>query len=253
MIPALIVIIFIIFIALIRGLADSPELESRTYLRVPFRDKDKAKRRGAKWDPHAQQWFVPWNRDPGNFEEWIPKPLSAPKLTVELVPSTCWFSNVRSNVSVEDWRRLQQMTFRQAGDRCEICEGRGTRWPLECHEVWRYNDDTRAQVLERLIALCPWCHSVKHMGRSMIYGKEDTAFWHLSKVNRWSLEETKIYLKNQFQICEKRSAHSWKLDIRWLERHGIQVSQTDRNASTSSLVTPLNRQVPTQAKATQTE
>jgi hypothetical protein len=77
------------------------------------------------------------------------------RLTVELVPSTCWYTNVRSNVSKAVWDRLRRRVAAEAGKRCEICGGRGRRWPVECHEVWHYDDATKVQRLERLVALCP--------------------------------------------------------------------------------------------------
>lgn len=36
--------------------------------------------------------------------------------------------------------------------------------PVECHEVWDYDDDRKIQRLERRVALCPACHEVKHAG-----------------------------------------------------------------------------------------
>jgi len=57
------------------------------------------------------------------------------RLTVELVPSTCWYTNVRSNVSKAVWDRLRRRVATDAGKSCEICGGRGGRWPVECHEV----------------------------------------------------------------------------------------------------------------------
>ncbi|MEG5910519.1 hypothetical protein [Enterobacter mori] len=63
-----------------------------------------------------------------------------PRLTIELVPRTCWFDNVRSAVSSTDWKRLRQQTSRTAGWKCQICGGKGPRWPVECHEIWHYDD-----------------------------------------------------------------------------------------------------------------
>jgi len=94
-----------------------------------------------------------------------------PRLTIELVPRTCWFDNVRSAVSSTDWKRLRQQTARTAGWKCQICGGKGPRWPVECHEIWHYDDDRQCQTLTGLIALCPSCHEVKHMGFSGLRGK----------------------------------------------------------------------------------
>ena len=59
-----------------------------------------------------------------------------PRLTIDLVPATCRFSDVRSEVSEADWERLKRITFAQANCRCQVCGGRGRRWPVECHELW---------------------------------------------------------------------------------------------------------------------
>ena len=57
---------------------------------------------------------------------------TSPRLTIELVPSTCWFSNVRSNISKQDWDRLRKETYKKANYRCEICGGVGRNHPVEC-------------------------------------------------------------------------------------------------------------------------
>jgi hypothetical protein len=93
------------------------------------------------------------------------------RLTVELVPSTCWYTNVRSNVSKAVCDRLRRRVAAQTGNRCEICGGRGRRWPVECHEVWHYDDEVKVQRLERLAALCPACHEVKHAGLASKRGR----------------------------------------------------------------------------------
>lgn len=106
-----------------------------------------------------------------------------PRLTIELVPRTCWFDNVRSAVSSSDWKRLRQQTARTAGWKCQVCGGKGPRWPVECHEIWHYDDDRQYQTLTGLIALCPSCHEVKHIGFSELRGKKDEAVAHLALVN----------------------------------------------------------------------
>src|SRR5688500_8134041 len=46
-------------------------------------------------------------------------------LTVELVPRTCWFSNLRSELSQDEWDRLRRSVYERAGNRCEVCGGKG--------------------------------------------------------------------------------------------------------------------------------
>jgi hypothetical protein len=154
-------------------------------------------------------------------------------LTVELVPSTCWFSNVRSEVSKEDWDRLRTATYKKAGYRCEICGGRGRRWPVEAHEIWHYDDATHTQTLLGLQSLCPDCHQVKHIGLSEARGRRDEALRHLARVNGWSIEDAEMYVEVQFEVWSRRSQHRWKLDISWLEQFGIDVSRHARRETES--------------------
>lgn len=135
------------------------------------------------------------------------------RLTVELVPRTCWYSNVRSEVSRADWEICKQYVRERSGDKCEICGGQGRRWPVECHEIWDYNDQSHVQRLVDLIALCPACHEVKHFGRTEVVGRGRQAFEHLQKVNGWTHSETVDYLQNVNTIWEQRSRHEWTLDI----------------------------------------
>ncbi|HCI6648183.1 TPA: hypothetical protein NPP36_003317 [Klebsiella variicola subsp. variicola] len=146
-----------------------------------------------------------------------------PRLTIELVPRTCWFDNVRSAVSSSEWKRLRQQTARTAGWKCQICGGKGPRWPVECHEIWHYDDDRQCQTLTGLIALCPSCHEVKHMGFSGLRGKKDEAVAHLALVNGWSLLGAFDYVDEAFDVWRERSRHAWQLDISWLETQGIKL------------------------------
>jgi len=44
----------------------------RTYLAVPYKEKDEAKALGAKWDKDAQSWFVPAGTDLAPLAAWLP-------------------------------------------------------------------------------------------------------------------------------------------------------------------------------------
>jgi len=43
------------------------------------------------------------------------------------------------------WDRLRRQVAAEAGERCEIFGGRGRRWPVECHEVWDYDEEHNVQ------------------------------------------------------------------------------------------------------------
>lgn len=146
----------------------------------------------------------------------------SPKLTIELVPQTAWYTNVRSNVSKSEWNRLRKKVYAQAGHRCEICSGKGDKWPVECHEIWEYDDDYHVQRLDRLIALCPACHKVKHMGRTEVVCSSDEVKQireHLANVNGWTYEEAMGYINKCFFIWKLRSQYQWKLDIDALKQY----------------------------------
>jgi len=44
--------------------------DSKTYLNVPFAQKDAAKALGARWDTASKKWFVPADKDITLFAQW---------------------------------------------------------------------------------------------------------------------------------------------------------------------------------------
>jgi hypothetical protein len=97
---------------------DSPSrAHERAWLDVPFGEKDRAKACGARWDPEARRWYASRTGIPA-LARWaalppLPDPLPGEDRTfgsglfVDLVPSTCWFTNVRTCVVPRDWQRLR--------------------------------------------------------------------------------------------------------------------------------------------------
>lgn len=143
------------------------------------------------------------------------------RLEVELVPATAWGSNLRSVLSASEWKRCQQYVYARSGRRCEVCGGVGPRWPVECHEIWSYDDDARTQTLDGLVALCPPCHRVKHAGFAASQGLLHEVLIHLCEVNGWSLEHAELYLEAVLEVHSRRSVHGWHLDCRWLGTIGL--------------------------------
>jgi hypothetical protein len=107
------------------------------------------------------------------------------RLTIELVPETAWFRNLRSEISGEAWDKIRKDCYKNAGYVCEICGGVGQRHPVECHEIWEYDDGDKRQILRGVIALCPSCHEVKHIGLTQMRGGLDRAVSHMAEVNGW--------------------------------------------------------------------
>lgn len=140
-------------------------------------------------------------------------------LTIELVPSTCWYSNLRSELTRAQWDKLRRASYKKAGHLCEICGGKGPKWPVECHEIWDFNDAGKIQTLRGLISLCPRCHEVKHIGLAGKRGRSREASSQLAKVNNWSKAQAQDYINESFEIWSERSNHEWTLDISWVEEH----------------------------------
>jgi 5-methylcytosine-specific restriction endonuclease McrA len=159
-----------------------------------------------------------------------------PPLTIELVPLTCWQTNVRSAVPPKVWDQLRRRVYADASNRCEVCGGRGSRPALHCHEVWEYDDERHVQRLARMVALCPPCHAVKHIARSMGFGYGSNALEQLAKVNHWTREQARSYAMAAFEQWRERSTHEWALDLDGLRTYGIDPatvqtpSATDRAA-----------------------
>jgi hypothetical protein len=57
----------------------------------------------------------------------------------------------------------------------------------------------------------------KHIGLAQIKGNYGKALAHLSKVNGITLDEAEKYVRESFDIWEKRSQNNWELDIKILE------------------------------------
>jgi hypothetical protein len=150
----------------------------------------------------------------------VPPVLKSPKLPIELVPESCWFSNVRTLISLSRWQTLQNFYFAKTARRCAICAGRGPVWPVELHEVWSYAEDpTPVQRLVRFEPLCPACHQVKHIGLAFINQQGPEAVKHLGFVNRWDEERCFAYIKSSFAEWERRSKLKWTHDLAVLYKH----------------------------------
>ena len=51
--------------------------------------------------------------------------MTKPKLTIELVPSTSFYTNVRSILPKSEWDRLRKDSYKKAKFKCQICKESG--------------------------------------------------------------------------------------------------------------------------------
>lgn len=138
-------------------------------------------------------------------------------LLPELVPESAWNTNLRSMLSSQEWDRVRKDIYLKASYKCEVCGGKGVKWPVECHEVWEYDEAKGVQKLVRLIALCPACHEVKHIGLAEMKGHLDNALKHMCKVNGIKRPEADRIVSQAFEDWNRRSHKDWKPDISLLK------------------------------------
>jgi hypothetical protein len=193
----------------------APPRTGRAWLDLPYNDKDHAKALGARWDGAARRWYTPRPGLPA-LARWAPRPelpdvvpgedrSFGAGLFVDLIPSTSWFTNVRSAVSPCDWDRLRRMVYRRAGNRCEAC-GSHPDHPaglvIEANERFTYDTRAGAQTLRRLICLCTACHGTTHFGFTSLGGEAESeaALGHLQFVTGMNRAHTERHVRDAFAL-----------------------------------------------------
>lgn len=144
-----------------------------------------------------------------------PNALRNLRLTIELVPETSWYANVRDILPRAQWDRLRREVYRACGYRCSIC---GAGGKLHCHEVWAYDDARHIQTLRGFLALCASCHHIKHLGFAGILagrGELDYArlVEHFCRVNRCERDVFECARAAAFAQWQERSRYEWQIDF----------------------------------------
>lgn len=147
----------------------------------------------------------------------------SPILTIELVPRSLHGRNLHNGQYITEsaWRKLCKQVYVKAGYCCEICGGKGNRHPVECHEVWDYDLTAFKQRLIGFIALCPFCHMVKHIGLSGRNNKMGLAITHLAKVNVWNNRQAVQYKDLHLRLVAYYDKVDWALDLAYLDQNSI--------------------------------
>lgn len=212
---------------------------ARTWLDVPFAQNDEAKAAGAAWHAPSRRWHAPHGMTPA-LRAWTARPdlpstlpgedreFGGRHLYVDMIPRSCWFTNVRSCVDAVDWDRIRRMVYTRAKNKCELCAHRPDRKAgeyLEAHERWDYLESTGTQVLRRLIALCSPCHTATHFGLAQKRGLEAQARFQLESVNGWSAQDVALHIEGTVEVWYARDQRAWHLDITMLTGAGVSVSR----------------------------
>ncbi len=142
------------------------------------------------------------------------------KLTAELVPSSTWYRNLRTAVPRGTWDVIRRSIYRAHDYRCGIC---GAKTRLNCHEVWAYDDESQVQRLSGFVALCDWCHHVKHLVHAAGLTSEgkinyERVIAHLMRVNGCDRETFEEHRERALEAYRRRSAEEWRVDFGAYER-----------------------------------
>jgi hypothetical protein len=149
------------------------------------------------------------------------------RLTTELVPRGSWYDNMRSVLPKTEWDKLRKSVYAEYDHRCGIC---GAEARLNCHEIWEYDDQQHIQTLRGFIALCDWCHHVKHLGLAGILADEgkldyEKVVQHFMIVNGCDRTAFEDYKHQVFAQWRARSQHKWTVN---LGQYGVLVEHKPR-------------------------
>ncbi len=83
---------------------------------------------------------------------------------------------------------------------------------FHCHEMWDFDDEKLEVRLLCLMTLCSHCHEATHYGFSSVKGRSHLAFKQICKVNKWTAEETQMYVEGCFEQWSQRSHKTWSIN-----------------------------------------
>ncbi|WIG59049.1 MAG: hypothetical protein OJF49_001796 [Ktedonobacterales bacterium] len=137
------------------------------------------------------------------------------RLTIELVPATCWGANVRDVLPRARWDALRREVYAASGHRCAIC---GAGGKLHCHEVWDYDDAAHVQRLRGFRALCVECHHVKHIGHARLLASQGKLDYerivaHFLRVNGCDRATFARHRDEAFARFAERSRYEWRTEF----------------------------------------
>jgi hypothetical protein len=212
--------------------------DERVWLDVPYAEKEEAKALGACWDNGARRWFAVRSSPSELVTRWAAEPdlptllpgedrTFGEGLFVDLVPSSCWFTNVRICVAPRDWERIRRMITSRTDSHCEACgrpADRETGRRMEAHERWSFDDILKVQTLRRLVCLCQDCHQTTHFGLAQIRGMEKVVRAHLAEVTGMIEAQIEAHLSEAKRVWRQRSVSEWTLDLSMLTSAGVRLS-----------------------------
>lgn len=137
-------------------------------------------------------------------------------LSIELIPKTAWYQNVRSTVPRDVWLEIRVLHLK---GQCQYC---GTKHSLNLHEVWKWDDVRHVQSLAGFETVCFLCHNIKHLGLGGILVEQGViSRQELVKqycwVNDCSAKNFEHDAMEAMRVWEERSKFVWILDMSYLK------------------------------------
>lgn len=171
-------------------------------------------------------YYVPEDAFLEDFEEWLPRKWQyrgsppVPVLLPDMLPTSTWEANLRTELSESEWNRLRRFCYQAAGNTCIACGSRGEPH-VEAHESWRFDEDTGIQSLRGLMCLCPTCHKAKHLGFAQRMGILNQVYARLKWLNDWDDAQLNAQLQLAQERQESLSKRTWRLDLSFLRTYGV--------------------------------
>jgi hypothetical protein len=137
------------------------------------------------------------------------------KLKIDLVPETCWYKNLRTQMRRSQWDKLRKTVYADQGNACCIC---GAAGKLNCHETWHYDEELFVQKLTGFHAVCSMCHHVTHFGLAQILAAQghldlEAVIEHFMRVNGVSREVFESHKTEAFRVWGERSKRQWQTNL----------------------------------------
>lgn len=136
-------------------------------------------------------------------------------LSIELIPKTAWYKNVRSTVPCSVWMEIRVLHLRHF---CVYC---GTEHELNLHEIWQWDDIRHVQKLTGFETVCFLCHNIKHLAFGGIMIEQGVIerkdlVKHYCQVNDCSAKDFERDAFEAMKVWEERSKFVWILDMTYL-------------------------------------
>lgn len=218
--------------------SSTPISSSKTYLNVPFSEKDEAKSLGARWDNAQRKWYAP-NGESALVERWgtQARPLETLEgedrtfgqagLHIDLFPKSCWCKKIRFAMDRDEADRVQDLVLGRVNRTCEACGIQDVDKRFDMHGRWSYDDATKTQTLVRLVAMCEDCFDVTHFGAASYAGRRDRAMAHWQHVTGRTYEECKLHIDQAYARMHTLNETDWKVDVSLLTRNGVSCRSGD--------------------------